>query len=149
MTVPLPSSSTTHEHQVVVGVDGSACSKTALRWAVSQALLTRGGLEVIAAWQDPVTTGYSMGWMPGFTDAEDWAAITQSYLDEEVKLVVGELGSPVGLQARVVEGNPARVLLEAARTASLLVVGSRGHGTLAGVHADNSTLFGCQGPRLV
>jgi nucleotide-binding universal stress UspA family protein len=34
---------------------------------------------------------------------------------------------------RVVQGHPAQVLLEAARGARLLVVGSRGYGTLAGV----------------
>jgi nucleotide-binding universal stress UspA family protein len=34
---------------------------------------------------------------------------------------------------RVVQGHPAQVLLDAARGADLLVVGSRGHGTLAGM----------------
>ena len=37
------------------------------------------------------------------------------------------------MQVRVVEGYPAGVLLDAAKDADLLVVGSRGHGELSGV----------------
>jgi len=40
---------------------------------------------------------------------------------------------PTQVLPRVVQGHPAQVLLEAARGAQMLVVGSRGHGTLAGM----------------
>jgi nucleotide-binding universal stress UspA family protein len=33
----------------------------------------------------------------------------------------------------VIEGHPARVLLDTAKDAQMLVVGSRGHGTFAGI----------------
>jgi nucleotide-binding universal stress UspA family protein len=37
------------------------------------------------------------------------------------------------VQLNVVEGHPAQVLVEEARGARLLVVGSRGHGSLVGM----------------
>jgi nucleotide-binding universal stress UspA family protein len=123
--------------RIVVGVDGSAGSATALRWAITQALVTKAGVEVIASWQDPLQSGYSLGWMPMIPESQDWADITQTYLDKEVAQVVAELGRPDGLTARAVQGHPAQVLLEAAAHASLLVVGSRGHGTLAGMLAGS------------
>ena len=39
--------------------------------------------------------------------------------------------SDVSMRSHVVEGNPARVLLDAVAGADLLVVGSRGHGGFA------------------
>lgn len=43
---------------IVVGVDGSAASEEALRWAAGQAELTGAELRVITAWRLPVTYGY-------------------------------------------------------------------------------------------
>jgi Universal stress protein family len=45
------------EHWIVVGVDGSASSKAALAWAVSQAALTGATVKAVIAWEFPV--GYS------------------------------------------------------------------------------------------
>jgi nucleotide-binding universal stress UspA family protein len=45
-------------------------------------------------------------------------------------------GSPCSVKAlrwAIVQGPPAQVLLDAAAGAQMLVVGSRGHGTLAGM----------------
>ena len=41
--------------------------------------------------------------------------------------------SPIPVTTLVAEGNPARALLDAAESADLLVVGSRGHGGFTGV----------------
>lgn len=41
--------------------------------------------------------------------------------------------SDVPVENRVAEGHPARVLVDAAEGAELLVVGSHGHGTFAGM----------------
>ncbi len=41
--------------RIVVGVDGSAPSRAALRWAVGQARLTGGTVEAVIAWQLPMT----------------------------------------------------------------------------------------------
>ncbi|MEU9379562.1 universal stress protein [Streptomyces sp. NPDC048279] len=44
---------------IVVGVDGAASSKEALRWAARQAQLTGAELRVVTAWRLPVTYGYA------------------------------------------------------------------------------------------
>jgi len=117
-----------------VGVDGSPCSVKALRWAIVQAQLTGAGVEAVASWQDPVASGYySFGFSPIFTDDQDWAASTEKDLQEAVDGAVDDLHPDVEVVTRVVQGHPAQVLLDAAVGAQLLVVGTRGHGTLAGL----------------
>jgi nucleotide-binding universal stress UspA family protein len=120
--------------RIVVGVDGSAGSEKALRWAIAQAQLTSAGVEAVASWQDPVTSGYySFGFAPVYTEDEDWPAITRTYLQRSVADAVREMHPSAPVTTRVVRGHPAQVLLDAAKGADLLVVGSRGHGTLAGM----------------
>ena len=119
--------------RVVVGVDGSPCSEKALRWAIALAERTDAEVEAVASWQDPVTTTYAFGLTPVYAGDQDWAGITGRCLQESVARAVEELHPRVAIVTRVAEGNPAQVLLDAAASAQLLVVGSRGHGTLAGM----------------
>ena len=42
---------------VVVGVDGSAGSEAALRWAAAEAVRRQTGLRIVSAWQEPARTG--------------------------------------------------------------------------------------------
>lgn len=44
---------------IVVGVDGSACSVDALRWAAGQAELSGAELRVVMAWTLPEIYGYT------------------------------------------------------------------------------------------
>jgi nucleotide-binding universal stress UspA family protein len=114
-------------HRILVGIDGSPCSLTALEWAANQSELTGATLEVIMAWEWP--TGY--GWSPipnNFDPAHD----TEKVLADELK-PVQEAHPGVTVQAVVVEGHPAPLLVEASQGADLLVVGSRGHGEFAGM----------------
>jgi nucleotide-binding universal stress UspA family protein len=121
------------DRRIVVGVDGSSCSEAALRWAIAQAQLVGVGVEAIAAWQDPVNAGYSLGFMPALDGDVDWATLTEKVLRESVARVVDQGHPGSEIVTRVVQGHPAQVLLDAAASAQLLVVGSRGHGTLAGM----------------
>jgi nucleotide-binding universal stress UspA family protein len=113
---------------IVVGVDGSESSIEALRWAVGQAKLTGASLDVVTAWEYPVSYGWTVPW-PGDFNPEKEAQ------DVLAQIIRRELGSDSGLEVQetVVEGHPAPALLEAAKKASLLVVGSRGHGAFAGM----------------
>ncbi|MCM2430088.1 universal stress protein [Streptomyces sp. RKAG337] len=119
--------------RVVVGIDGSECSKSALKWAMTYARLTGSSVEAITTWQNPDTYVYSYGWSPGAIDTSEIAAGIRKNLDAAIADVSGHLDHPVEVLARVVQGHPAEVLLEAAAGAQLLTVGSRGHGTFAGI----------------
>jgi nucleotide-binding universal stress UspA family protein len=112
--------------RIVVGVDGSAPSVAALRWAVRQAELTSGTIDAVTAWQYPVSAG-GLGWAPtSGLDNTDYAELSAKTLSA----AVAEVGPPPSVQVRelVVEGNPAQAILDTARGADLLVVGNRGHG---------------------
>jgi nucleotide-binding universal stress UspA family protein len=123
-----------HDRRIVVGVDGSEHAKTALHWAIDQARLTDATVEAVTAWQDPAMSGFSYGWSPMLFDGDSIATLTQKTLDETVAEVTGQDdGRPVPINTRVVQGHPAQVLLNAAAGAHVLVLGSRGHGTFAGI----------------
>jgi nucleotide-binding universal stress UspA family protein len=107
--------------RIVVGVDGSACSKAALSWAVRQARLTGAAVEAVIAWEYPYTFGYLM---PVVTDVDYEKLAAQQVADA----VAEAAGHGVEIRSTVVEGNPAKVLLDASAGAELLVVGNRGHG---------------------
>jgi nucleotide-binding universal stress UspA family protein len=114
--------------RIVVGVDGSAASVQALRWAVEQARLTGGTVCAVTAWEYPTT----YGWAPASPDDEDWAGATEKLLSETVRDALGD-DSSVPVRTKVVEGQSARVLLDESAGADLLVVGSRGRGGFAGL----------------
>jgi nucleotide-binding universal stress UspA family protein len=110
--------------RIVVGIDGSECSKDALRWAARQARFTGAVLDAVIGWQYPVF----YGWAPGPQDFDFGAAAGQA-LTEALDEVLGA-DRPAGLRARVVDGRAAQVLVDVSAGADLLVVGSRGHGGL-------------------
>ncbi|MBW8826482.1 MAG: universal stress protein [Acidobacteria bacterium] len=115
------------EGRVVVGVDGSARSTTALRWAAAEAKARDAELEVVHAWSLPALGNDSwMGAFPNPDDAAKWG-------DE---LLAAALRDPalVGLEVTGVlrRGGAGAALLARAEGAGLVVVGSRGHGAIAG-----------------
>ena len=116
--------------KIVVGVDGSPSSRAALRWAVRQAVLTGGTVDAVVAWQVPMVLRTST-WAPIYVDE-------MSRLEEDARktldaVITDEVGPADNhrITARVVNGHPADVLLDAAAGADLLVIGSRGHGSFA------------------
>jgi nucleotide-binding universal stress UspA family protein len=119
--------------RIVVGVDGSRGSETALRWAIAQARLTGARVEAVASWEDPAASGYSLGWELVFAGDDTWASITEKFLEESIRVADDGLEPRVEIVARVVQGHPAQVLMDAAAGAQMPVVGSRGHGTVSGM----------------
>jgi nucleotide-binding universal stress UspA family protein len=119
------------ESRIVVGVDGSPSSLTALCWAVRQAALTGGVVDAVIAWQYPVNYS-AYGWAPVTVDegGTDFAEIAEKTLADAVAKTVDPNSAVV--RQRVIQGNPAQALLDAAQGAELLVVGSRGHGGFTG-----------------
>jgi nucleotide-binding universal stress UspA family protein len=114
--------------RIVAGVDGSPPSLSALRWAIGQAGLTGATVDAVIAWHYPVAVGgYGYAPVDMMQDGGDFQEIAGKVLAEAVGNAADQ-GGEVRVQSRVVEGNPAQVLIEAAAGAELLVVGSRGHG---------------------
>jgi nucleotide-binding universal stress UspA family protein len=118
-----------HRERIVVGVDGSESSKDALRWAAHQAELTGASLEAVITWE---ISSSSVGFAVPIPSDYDPAANAKQVLGATVLDALGESGE-LGVVARVVEGPPARSLLDVAKRADLLVLGRRGHGPFVGV----------------
>ncbi|QHC23014.1 universal stress protein [Streptomyces sp. GS7] len=117
--------------RIVVGVDGSESSEEALRWAVRQAELTDSTVDAVTAWEYPPLYG-SIGWIDAPQElASDMKAAASQALDHAVKEAVAP-EQQARIHSVLAYGTPAAVLLDQARGADLLVVGSRGHGGFAG-----------------
>jgi nucleotide-binding universal stress UspA family protein len=113
--------------RIVVGVDGSEQSKRALRWAMRISATTSASIDAVTAWHFPV----GFGW--GYT-SDEWDPETDATkcLQDTVDEVFGA-ERPTGLRLLTRQGLPAQVLLDESRGATMLVVGSRGHGGFAGM----------------
>ncbi|MGV0992164.1 MAG: universal stress protein [Mycobacterium sp.] len=111
---------------VVVGLDGSPASEKALGIAFEEASFRGIDLVAVHAWSDTGVFEF-----PG----EDWS--TQQGLAEEIlseRLSGWQERYPDVLVRRVVVADrPAHQLLEQAKSAQLLVVGSHGRGGFAGM----------------
>lgn len=112
---------------VVVGVDGSDQSLVALLWAAEYARATGGRLRAVTAWHCPTTYGIAPDWAD-----VDFAAEAAEQLAASLAQALGD-GPALLVESSVVEGQSAPVLLDAASDADLLVVGSHGHGRIAGM----------------
>ena len=115
---------------VVVGVDGSLDSIVALGWAARQAHATGARmLVVVHAWQPPLARSA----LPGSRVRTREEAARDAHADVESALrhTFGPQPVDLTIDVEVLEGEPGPLLVSAAREASLLVVGTRGHGALA------------------
>lgn len=124
---------TEHRENVVVGIDGSECSLKALAWAAKYAASTGADLTLVTAWHWPMSYGAPLAY-DGFDPSED-ARKTVEAAAADVHLATGRVTT-------LVEQGPAgNILTDASKSASLLVVGTRGHGTLAGALLGSTSTF--------
>lgn len=126
--------------RIVVGVDGSAGSRHALRWAHGQAALTGSEVLAVAAWNYSTSyewtvrsTNFGLVTVPGQPDRQDAEDSAANALTETIKEALDDLDASIVVTQKLVEGHPTTVLLAAAEDADLLVVGQRGHGGFAGL----------------
>jgi nucleotide-binding universal stress UspA family protein len=119
--------------RIVVGVDGSPASRTALAWALNEGRLRQAAVEAVHAWQFPTLALSQFGGeaVPVF-GSEDIEKAADKLLRETIKDVAGD-DCDVAITATLASGHPADVLLAISEHADLLVVGSRGHGGFAGM----------------
>lgn len=116
---------------VVVGVDGSVIAQEAVEYAFAAA--SRGGKRLIAvhAWEVP---SYDLIVMP-----DGPAPITLAdFGDDELRLTSETLAGfattypDVAVEEKVIKGPAVKALLEASANPSLIVVGTRGRGSVMG-----------------
>ncbi|HET9731382.1 MAG TPA: universal stress protein [Acidimicrobiales bacterium] len=110
---------------VVVGVDGSADGRRALLCALDEARWRGVGVVLIHAFD------FDTASMMAYSDAalREIVHAAETVVRAEVEFA-RDRGVPV--EGRTVYGHAAKVLVDEASGASLLVVGSRGRGGLAG-----------------
>jgi nucleotide-binding universal stress UspA family protein len=109
---------------IVVGVDGSTGAAAALSFAVAEARLRGSVLHAVAAWDMPAAA------YPLAGGVDDLPVVLQQGAEDALTEALAGIDG-VTVERHVFEGHPARVLLEAATGADLLVVGSRGLGGFA------------------
>ena len=105
--------------RVVLGVDGTVRSAAALEWAVDECDLVRGELEVVHAYSYPYTSDWESS-----GEARDLMRIdAANVLERAVDRARTRGGSKV--DGQLVEGPPAHAILDQARDADLVVIGTR------------------------
>jgi nucleotide-binding universal stress UspA family protein len=125
---------------IVVGVDGSPQSIKALHWAVRHAQLLSADVRVVGAWEVPDTI-----WLtPGHVEA-DYLRDAREAFDAAVDagLAGVEVADPeLEVSKLLVSDRPGRALLDQARGALSLVVGSHGAGnTYPGMHLGSTASY--------
>ena len=115
--------------RIVVGVDGSAGSRSALRWAAKQAALQGSSLHVVHVVHYPIGFGPTL--YPT-TNLEIVAARAEDFAAQVVKETLG-CERRAGLTVQGGVGSAAEVLLRQAQGADMLVIGTRGSGGFAGL----------------
>jgi nucleotide-binding universal stress UspA family protein len=131
---------------IVVGIDGSEGSDAALRWAAAEARLRGGRLRVVHVHQLPqlplseVALGATGGMALPASFPENGDEVRKAVESESRRLVdeaierVGDTSTDgLELERVVLEGQPAPALIDAAKGAELLVLGSRGRGGFLGL----------------
>lgn len=110
------------KNEIVVGLDGSAASRDALVWAAAAAARWSAKVVAVHAWI-PVTlaAGAGGGALPLMIEHPDHA---RAAIAEQVALEKVRVPGTVAIEQRIVADSPSSALLEEARDARLLVVGT-------------------------
>ena len=106
---------------IVVGVDDTDAGRTALRWALAEAELRGDRVVALLAWKPVLTHAQARG---PYYRPEVGDEVAQSILEEALQAVAPE-GRP-DVELRTVVDDAADALVDAAREADLVVVGSHG-----------------------
>ena len=128
VAVPAPEAAHPQGHGVVVGVDGSAVSDSAVEYAFAEAADLGEPLIAVHAWHEVTRTGVGRMMPLAFDPAE--VAEEQRLLLAEAIAGWREKFPDVEVLQRVAYGHPVPALRRYAENARLLVVGCRGRGSV-------------------
>ena len=115
-----------HPGSVVVGVDGSPHGDAALTWAVAQAQLAARPLLVVHA-AGGLSSGELLG---GPTESAQLRSMPARRVTEEAVAVARRIAPGLRVDAATPVGDARRVLLDLSVQAAMVVVGTRGHGSI-------------------
>ncbi len=116
--------------RLVVGIDGSEESATALRWAMDEARRREFSVELVHGLAIPVVSD-AYGMVMTRPDIDELADYSEKLLVAAETAAHGYDDS-VAVSTRLMNGPPAAVLLEVSKDSAGLVVGSRGLGAISG-----------------
>ncbi|HKC28107.1 MAG TPA: universal stress protein [Jatrophihabitans sp.] len=113
--------------KIVVGVDGSDGSRSALRWAALFAGVMDARIDAVTVWEFVSSFGWSA--LPPLSQPHE-------EIEKKLQQIVDDVfgpDRPAGLETHVYEGSAASTLVTLGEHATMIVVGSRGHGQFAGL----------------
>lgn len=116
---------------IVVGADGSEGAVAALRFAIAEAKARGCGVKAVSAWHVPAAA-YQSGWVMFPINVTDFEELGTTALEKTLE-GAGDVTAGVEITKVVREGQAAEVLVEEAKGAELLVVGTRGLGGFRGL----------------
>ena len=117
---------------VVVGVDGSAESIAALRWAAHYATASGARVRALLAWHYPgAVGGPPIEKAPKAVHDQTDVQMHETLDTAIAKAYEGRDSG--GVEKAIGYGHPAQALIEASKEADLLVVGRHGHGAFTGM----------------
>ncbi len=123
---------------VVVGVDGSPESVTALVWAGRYAAATGARIRAVHAWHYPTAAGLP----PEGKAPESVTSQVEQHMRDDVSNALREadIDPSLHVETEIVYGHPVEVLVNESAHADLLVVGHRGHGAFSGMLVGSVSL---------
>lgn len=119
-------------NRIVVGVDGSAASDAAIRWAAKEAAMRKVVLTLLYA-MNPAAQAWRVGYarapLPpsyGERQQEEGQRVLESA--RRIAEEVGAPGEQVQVKSELAFSVPVPTLIDATKDAQMIVVGSRGQG---------------------
>jgi nucleotide-binding universal stress UspA family protein len=116
--------------RIVVGVDGSESSSHALHFACEMARVTGDKVSVMRSWHSATVPVDHYGYLPPLR--EETMAHAEAALGRAVDQARADFPT-VDIEGELASAAAERELVDASANASMLVVGSRGLGAVAGV----------------
>lgn len=109
--------------RIVVGADGSESSERALEFACEMARVSGDKIVALRAWDPAPVVPDRFGYVPPGPDTIDHAEASLGRAVDAVRSAHPD----IAIEGELFHGAPERGLVDASNSASLVVVGSRGH----------------------